>query len=321
MPYIRLFICVMALAVAGPGRADVVDRIVAIVNDEVITLSELEEAVLSCADQVQTAALSPEQHQEMHFEIRREVLDRMIQRKLTEQQGEALGVSVSDREVEQQIERIKESEFLTESALAEVLEAEGYTLEEYKKRIKNRLLGIKLINREVKSKVAITEDEIRAYYDAHKADYAGEKQYHLRTILIRTPAWQGGDGTGTAQEKIEEIAIRLRAGAPFEEIARRHSEDVTAETGGDIGWFSIDELTEEVRETVRWMEQGEISPVLQTNQGYQILKLEAVRGKAGKTLEEAKPEIQEKIYRQMVEERYEAWLEGLRKNAYIKVML
>jgi peptidyl-prolyl cis-trans isomerase SurA len=307
----------MVLAIAGPGRAEVVDRIVAIVNDDVITLSELEEAVSSIADQIQPAARNPEQIQEM----RREVLDRMIQRKLTEQQGEALGVSVSDREVEQQIERIKESEFLTESALAEVLEAEGYTLEEYKKRIKHRLLGIKLINREVKSKVAITDDEIRAYYEEHKADYAGEKQYHLRTILVRMPAWEEEDGEPTAQDKIEEIAIRLRAGAPFEEIARQYSEDVTAETGGDIGWFSIDELTEELRETVRWMEEGEISPVLQTDQGYQILKLEAIRGKAGKTLEEAKPEIQEKIYRQMVEERYEAWLEDLRKEAYIKIML
>ncbi len=318
--FFRLLILVSALTWALPGQAELVDRIVAIVNDEVITLSELEAAVSPYTSQIQTAAYRPEEKQEMLFKVRRDILDRMIDRKLTEQKGEALGVSVSESEVDQRIERIKEEEFLTEEALRKALADEGYTLEDYRKRIKSQLLGIKLINQEVKSKVAITEDEIRAYYKDHKSAYSGQKKYHLRTILVRVDAWEDHSAKTAAQDKIETIATKLRAGVPFEDLARRYSEDITAESGGDIGWFSISELTKELQETVRWMEEGQVSPVLETEQGYQILKLEQIEGTSGKTLEEAKAEIQETIYRQMVERKYDDWLKDLREDAYIKIV-
>jgi peptidyl-prolyl cis-trans isomerase SurA len=320
MPVFRLLVFFSVLIWAGSGLAELVDRVVAIVNDEVITLSELEDAVSPYLREVETSAYGPEKKREMVFKIRQETLERMIERKLTEQQGEASGVSVSDREVDRQIERLKEEEFLTDEALREVLEREGYTLEEYKKRLKNQLLGIKLINKEVKSKVAITDDEIEAYYREHEAEYGQETQYHLRTILVRVDSWADTPEKAAAQKKIEEIAIKLRAGVSFEALARQYSEDITAKDGGDIGWFSIDELTQELQETVRWMDVGAVSPVLQTEQGYQILKLEQMRGKKGKTLEEAKEEIQEKIYQEMVEQRYEAWLEDIREDAYIKII-
>lgn len=318
--FFRLLILLLVLTWTLPCQAELVDRIVAIVNDEVITLSELEAAVSPYTSQIQTAAYSPEEKQEMLFKVRRDILDRMIDRKLTEQKGKALGVSVSESEVDQRIERIKEEEFLTEEALRKALADEGYTLEEYRKRIKSQLLGIKLINREVKSKVAITEDEIRAYYENHKSAYTGQKKYHLRTILVRVNSWENHAAKTAAQDKIETIATKLRAGVPFEDLARRYSEDITAESGGDIGWFSISELTKELRETVRWMEEGQVSPVLETEQGYQILKLEKIEGTTGKTLEEAKDEIQETIYRQMVERKYDDWLKDLRKDAYIKIV-
>lgn len=302
-----------------PANAELVDRIVAIVNDEVITLSELEEAVSPYVGQIRTAGYGPEKKQEMLFKVRQDILNRMIERKLTEQQGEALGVSVSEREVDERIERIKEEEFLTEEALKEALAEEGYTLEEYRKRIKSQILGAKLINKEVKSKVAITEDEIRAYYDEHKDAFAAQKKYHLRTILVRVD-WEDEADKRAAQEKIETVAIKSRAGVPFADLARQYSEDITAEDGGDIGWFSIQELTQELRETVRWMEEGEVTPVLETEQGYQILKLEEIEGSAGKTLEEAKAEIQETMYRRMVERRYDDWLKELREDAYIKIV-
>ena len=318
--FFRLLMLLLVLTWTIPCQAELVDRIVAIVNDEVITLSELDAAVSPYTSQIQTAAYSPEEKQEMLFQVRRDILDRMIDRKLTEQKGKALGVSVSESEVDQRIERIKEEEFLTEEALRKALADEGYTLEEYRKRIKSQLLGIKLINREVKSKVAITEDEIRAYYEDHGSAYTGQKKYHLRTILVRVNSWENRAAKTAAQDKIETIATKLRAGVPFEDLARRYSEDITAESGGDIGWFSIGELTKELRETVRWMEEGQVSPVLETEQGYQILKLEKIEGTTGKTLEEAKDEIQETIYRQMVERKYDDWLKDLRKDAYIKIV-
>ena len=218
------------------------------------------------------------------------------------------------------IEQIKEERFYTEKELEKALSTEGYTLEEYRKQTRGQLLGIKLINMEVKSKIAVTEKEIQDYYAGHQDVYGKKKKYHLRTILVRVPSWQRGEDKLRAQKKTETIALQLRAGMPFEKVAKKYSEDETANNGGDIGWFSIEELSFELRETVRWMSQGDVSPALETVHGYQILMLEEIKESAGKTLKEARMEIQERIYRGMVEERYDTWLKDLREDSYIHVI-
>ncbi len=317
---VKLFIPLWLLLWVMPSYGELIDRIVAIVNEDVVTLSELNEAVLPYAQQIRSGSNDTEEERQMLFKVRHDILERMIDRKVTEQQGKKLGVSVGETDVDQRIEQIKEEHSYTEEELKKVLLAEGNTLEEYRKQIREQLLGIKLINMEVKSKIAITEKEIQDYYAGHQDVYGEKKKYHLRTILVRVQSWQRGEDKLRAQKKTEAIALQLRSGMPFEEVAKKYSEDETANDGGDIGWFSIEELSAELRETVRWMNQGDVSSALETAHGYQILLLEEIKESAGKTLKEARIEIQEKIYRKMVEERYDTWLKDLRENSYIKVV-
>jgi peptidyl-prolyl cis-trans isomerase SurA len=320
---IRAFLIILCSLVSGPvaGHAELADRIVAIVSDDVITLSELNEALEPYIQQIREAHYPPEVGREMLFKLRQDILNRMIDEKLTYQETERLHVSVDDREVDQHIEQIKSEHFLTEEELRKSLAAEGYTLEEYRKRIKEQMLRIKLINIEVKSKIAVTEKDIRDYYEEHKEGYQGVQKYHLRTILIKVPPSAGADQKKAALEKIESIVKDLKAGTAFDELAKQYSQDGgTAAAGGDLGLFTLDELSAEFQETVRRMPEGEISPVLQTPKGYQILMLQEIKEIPGKTLKEVRIEVQERLYRELVEEKYKAWLKALRDRCYVKII-
>ena len=314
-----IILCSLASG-ALAGYAELTDRIVAIVNDDVITLSELTEALKPYVLQIREAHYPPEEEREILFKLREEILDKMIDQNLTDQETERLHVSVGDREVDQQIEQIKSEHFLTEEELRKSLAAQGHTLEKYRKRIKEQILRMKLINIEVKSKIAITEKDIQDYYTEHKEDYQEIEKYHLRTILIKVPPSANADQDKAALEKIESIVKELNSGAAFNELARQYSHDGTASAGGDLGLFTLDELSAEFQETVRRMVTGQISPVMQTPKGYQILMLQEIKKIPGKTLKEARMEIHERLFRELVEEKYRAWLKELRARSYVKII-
>ena len=319
-PFIFLMILCGVVSGAVAGYAELVDRIVAIVNDDVITLSELDEALEPYVQQVREARYPRKAKRQMLFKLRQDILNKMIDEKLTYQETERLQVSVDDRDVDQHIEQIKSEHFLTEEELRKSLAAEGYTLEEYRERIREQLLRIRLINIEVKSKIAVTEKDIREYYEKHKEAYQGTRKYHLRTILIGVPPSAGTDQEKAALEKMESIVKAFKSGVAFDELAKQHSQDSTAESGGDLGLFTLDELSSEFQEAVQRMAEGQISPIIQTSKGYRVLMLEEIRKTAGKTLKEVRIEIHERLYRDLVEEKYKAWLAALRDRSYVKII-
>ncbi len=313
-----VFSCLFLSTVVVHG--ELVDRIVAIVNDEAITLSELEETVAPYEEKIRNSFYRPDEERHMLFKVRQDMLDQMIDQELTDQESKRLGVSVHDTEVDRRIEQIKAENFLSETELIRALKNEGHSLEEYRQKVKSQLLRIKLINLEVKSKIAVTENDIKEYYEDHKDAFGEKTKYHIRTILIRVPSWEKAEDRTNGLKKVETVMNGLEAGIPFPELAQQYSEDLSAKNGGDLGLFSIQELAPELRETVRWMKEGEVSPALQAAQGYQILMLEEIRSASGRALKEARLEIQERMFRGMAEEKYKEWLEALRERSFIKVV-
>ena len=116
------------------------------------------------------------------------------------------------------------------------------------------------------------------------------------------------------------MAVKTGAAGSFDELADRFSEDGSGAEGGDLGLFSLDELSEKVRDMVRGMKQGDITPVFETPQGYQVLMVQEIIEGKGKTLDEVKTDIQEKIHRALVAEKYEAWVKGLRERSFVRIM-
>ncbi|MDM8553036.1 SurA N-terminal domain-containing protein [Desulfobacterales bacterium HSG2] len=321
---LRNFACwlIYVIVFCGSGIANaqdiqVVDRIVAVVNDEIISLFELEQIFKPYREKIKALGYSPEKEKETIFKVREDILNQLIDQKLTDQEIGRTGITISEREIDSAVERIKESAFYTDEDLRMLLSREGMTMEEYRKRIKEKILRTKLVNREVKSKIVINEEDVKSYYENHQDAYQGGKKYNLRHILLEVNDFADKD---KIKEKAESILAKLKAGQSFEKMASKYSESASAAKGGDLGLLDEEVLSEQIREAVKELEPGEFTPVLDTDLGYQIFFIEKITDAEGKSLKDASPEIEQKLFEEIVNEEFRSWLEKLRKRSHIKII-
>ena len=288
--------------------SQLLDRIVAVVNDDVITLSELKEAVKQLTH---LSDPSPE--------IKRRVLEDLINNRLAAQQAEKLGIEVKDEEIEMAVQELLKQNGITLEGLKEDLAKEGLSYEEYKNWLKQQIIKTKLISLEVQGKVTVTEEEMMRYYKTHQNEYEGYTEFHLRHILLSFP------NAPEEEEKIKqmqtEIIKQLQSGVSFAALAQEYSQAPTAEEGGDLGWIKEKDLVLEIKIALKPLKPGEFTPWLKTKMGYQLVQLVEKKQILAKPFAEVKKDIYQILYRQKVEERYKRWLEQLREKAYIKVLL
>jgi peptidyl-prolyl cis-trans isomerase SurA len=187
----RLAVCFILIlcfiAVNTADSAEVVDRIVAVVNDDIITLSELNQLAKPYAGKIKTLGYPIEKEREMLFKVRDDILNQLIDQKLTDQEIKRFKISVSEKEIDAALERVKEINYYTDEELRQELAGQGLNMEKYRKSIKEQILRAKLVNREIKSKVVITRQDAKSYYEAHSDKYCGKKKYRLQNIIIKTP--------------------------------------------------------------------------------------------------------------------------------------
>jgi peptidyl-prolyl cis-trans isomerase SurA len=315
-----LLTALLILALGGLAstqtQAEVVDRIVAVVNDDIILLSELDDAVNPYYQKIAAAGYTEEQARRMRFKAREEVLAQLVDETLTAQEIKRLGLTVSSAEIDSMVERIKEVNYLTDEELRAALLREGTTLAEYREELKSQLLRTKLVNIEVKSKIVVTEADIKAYYEAHEERYAGEPEFHLRNIMLTIADAQSAPAV---RRRMEGIVAEIEAGLPFAEAARRYSESVLAQDGGDLGNISLSTLSEEIRSALDGLAAGDFTDILVTDQGLQLFYVESLLPAAGRSLAEASAEIEDTLFKQIVDEKFNTWLEQLRSQAHIKM--
>jgi peptidyl-prolyl cis-trans isomerase SurA len=265
-------------------------------------------------------AYSPEKEREALFKLRADILDQLIDTKLTDQIIKRNNIEVSEKEIDAALERLKEMRSLTDEDLRAGLAKEGLTLEKYREKIKEQLLRNILVNREVKSKIVITEGEIEKYYKAHPEKYAGETKYHIWNIFIRLPDLAGETMNKFALEKMEAVAAKLKQGQSFESLAAQKPDAPIAPEGGDLGLFRLEDLSPELQNAIKNMKAGDFSPILKMPMGYQIVYLQEVIRTDAKTEADVKSEIQHTLYEEAVESRFQTWLENLRKKSHIRVI-
>lgn len=291
-----------------PARAELVDRIVAIVDNDIILLSELRQATSLSKSPVVSA------------EERKAILDQMIDDKLTLQQVNALGLSVSEEQVNATIERIREVNKISEETLVSMLEMDGMTLEGYKKKIKDQILQQQLVNREVSSKIVITDEDVKAYYDANQKSYAGLEKYHLRQILIKVDQNASENAKAVKIQEIRDLQTRLQKGEDFTSLAEMYSQASTASNGGDLGFIEIRLLAPQIRDALKDLKAGQVSGIVETDQGYQLFLVEDIQVTGGQSLEEASKAIEAKLHTERMEEKFKLWLTDLRSKAHIRII-
>ena len=306
--------------VAQTESAEVIDRIVAVVNDDIITLFELNQSLKPYAERIREQGFSADKEQKMLFKIREDILNQLIDQKLKDQEIKRLGIQIEEQETDQTIERIKETNFYTDEDLRGVLAEEGLTMEEYRERIKEQLLRTKLINLKVRSKIVITKEDIRAYYENHQDKYGGKKKYHLYNLIAKVPLFADENEKLKIKARMDAILTELNTGTSFESLVKTYSKSFLDISGGDLGLFWLEELSPQLRNVIKEMKAGEFTSVLDTDQGFQVFFIKEIVQTIGKPLEEVSPEIEKILFNEIIEKNFQSWLGELRNQSVIKII-
>jgi peptidyl-prolyl cis-trans isomerase SurA len=313
-------VVLIAAASAGSVRAQqsevVVDRVVAVVNTDIVTLYELNRAFKPFEANIKALRYPSEKERQTLFQVRRDLLNQLIDSQLADQQVKRYQISVSQKEIDATIERVKEARSFTEEQLREGLAAQGLTMEEYRKEIESQILRTKLVNREVKSKIVITQEDIKDYYDRHKEKFAGDKKFYLWNIFVKASEFE----KEAALKEIKAVETRLEQGASFEALVKELNASASPVKGTDLGLYRRDELSPELQTVVENMKANEFSPVLDTNFGYQIIYVQQIQETPVQPLQEMEADIKQTLYNEYVDTRYQEWLEELRARSYIRII-
>lgn len=304
----------------NPVQSQVVDRIVAVVNDDIVLLSELNELMAPYKERLKQQGFPLEKERKMLFKIREEVVNRLVDEKLADQEIKKFGITVSDKEIDATLERIKSINFYTDEDLREFLKREGMDLDQYKSRVREKIQRSKLVNYTVKSKIVITDEDIRAYYEGHPKEYGGKSTYHLSNIMKTKPVLATDSELDEIKAEMQKIIRSLKDGVSFDKLAGMHSEAPNAAGGGDLGVFEMSALSPLIQNAIKGLKSGQFTPVLDTDQGFQIFYVKNINSLPGKPLDSVKPEIQEKLYTKVVDEKYKSWIEDLRSRSHIKII-
>lgn len=299
---------------------EVIDRILAVVNDDVISLYEFKREFRPLAQQIVQTDYPVSQKRELLARARMEKLHQLIDQKLADQEIRRLNIRIDDREIDETIAHIRTVNNYTDEEFRQALATEGLTIEAYRGQLKDQALRSRLVNMTVKSKIVVTEEDIEKYYLEHPDEFQGKSKIHLRNIIMDVPSFATEQQKYDIQNKMGDVHQKLIDGAEFVELAVEYSESPLATDGGDLGEFELDSLSVQIREAVEGLGPKEFTQVLETDQGYQIFYIESVTPGEIVSLERASTEIEQKLFNEIVNEKYRGWLEELRGKAHIKIM-
>lgn len=312
------FFAVITAAFISNAPAETSNRVVAIVNDEVITLHELKKKIEEMTGyRLEDLRL---QDENVFLKTRRKVLGIMIDERIAQKKIQELRIQVSPNEIDAAIEDVKEGSQMTHEDLLARLKKDGITFEKYREAIKKDLERIRLINYEVKSKIIIREEQLKEYYQQHKEEFLIEGRVHLAGIFLKKEGSDKKDGINELTEKGEMILARLRKGEDFAALAKEFSQGPGVDDGGDLGEFKTNQLEGELRSILGDIPEGGISDLIVKEEGIQIVKLVKREPAGQRPFKAVKGEILRKRYNEEVNKRYESWIKELRANTFTKIV-
>ncbi|HAM50014.1 MAG TPA: hypothetical protein DCP92_04730 [Nitrospiraceae bacterium] len=289
----------------------VLDKVVAVVNTEVITWGELYKSMeFKASDEFK--ALDDAEKRKIFKENEASFLENMIDTKLQIQAAKKLNIDASKDEITEAIEGIKKKYSLGDQEFNESLKKEGFTMEEYKKILGEQIILSKIVAQEVRNKIIISDADVTKYMASNK-----ESGYRIRQIFFKKPETEA---ERTALEaKAGEIYQRLQAGEDFSSLADRYSEDSKSKRGGDLGFVKKEYLGTKFLEVISRMKVGDVSEPFWTDVGLHIIRLEDRED--DKTEAELREITKKKLFEKRFNEDYKNWIKGLREKAYVEVRL
>ncbi|MCE5265541.1 MAG: peptidylprolyl isomerase [Deltaproteobacteria bacterium] len=301
-------------------QAAVGDRIVAVVNEEIITLSELNNAFEPYHARFEASYQGTEK-EKARTETKLLLLNRMIDAMLMEQESRKTGITVGKDELEGAIENIRKERNLSQEDLRKALERDGITQEEFRKDIRGQIMRMKLIRRDLKSRVAVTDQEIGEYYLKHREDYEGKESVRIKQILLPLPKDTDPGIKAKVQAEADAIHKRLMNGESFDQLSAMYSRGPEAASGGDIGYIERGMIHSEVEDAAFSLPLNKISGVIESSVGFHIIQVIDRRGAGLKAIESVREEIRAKIDREKTEKKFREWIDELRQKSHVEIKL
>jgi peptidyl-prolyl cis-trans isomerase SurA len=311
---IRIFaIFLVAFGWTVQSRAEVINRIVATVDDEPITLYEMQ-SVRNDENASQKYMLPPGSPTNLPD---KDILEAIIMTRLIGKEVEAQGIKASDAEVDNYIERIKSQGNLSDEAMKEALAKQGLTMETYREQVRGEIERGMLINREIGARVNVTPEEVEQYYKEHgggRSSTTSDEQVRVRHIFLPLSPAASEEDEKAALDQMQDIRKRAVGGEDFATLANTYSRGPGAGQGGDLGFFKKGQMTKEIDTVAFSLKAGEISQPFRNEAGVHLIKVEEHRAAGEQASEKMDPEeaerIKQKLYNEALRERYERWFQS-----------
>jgi len=306
-----------------PGHSRVIDRVAAVVNDQVILLSEVDGRCQAALDEV-SSSLPVDQVVKRKLEIRKKTLDLLIDDLLILQQVREHKVEVSEKDISNQIAQIKKDNNLNDEQFAKALKMEGRTIAKLKADIRKQMERSKLIevqmrnNPEMRSQVQIGEKDIAEYYRSH---YSAMEKVRASHILFAAPSGTKPELVEKAEKRGREILEKVRAGEAFDQLAKDHSEDPSSSLGGDLGWFRRGDMVGAFEKVAFALKKNGVSDLVRTQFGFHIIKVTDRAEEDRPDLNKVRPRIQQQLYRDKFQRAMRGWLDELRRRSFVDIKL
>ena len=306
------------LLCSNPAGAEIKEQIVAVVNDEIITYSELDKILSPIFEQYERIYSGAELFS-MLQKARRDVLEQLTEEKLilAEAEKQSIREQMGDefaKEVERSIAEIK-SKFPSEDVFLKKLEREGMTLEEFRSKQEERTLVRAMLIKEISSKCHVSPGEVRDYYKNNSGEYGEKEKVHVSQIWIKNDP----GGAEEAENKANEIFKKLEAGEPFADLAKKYSQGPYAGRGGEWGFISRGHWNSELEEAAFALEPGKHSGIVKSTLGYHIILLQERKPPSVKPLDEVYAEIESKLFQEKAARKRKEWISQLKSRAYISI--
>jgi len=295
-------------------KGEVIDRVLAVVNGEIITESELEAALIPLELQYEQTVKSKRELRQKLKEAKKLTLEQLIENKILLQKAQEEKIQIAKEEKDKLIEDIKRS-FATPEKFKEWLKAQQLTERTLKERLIEREVIRKLINKELRPGIQISPEEVKKFYEDNKEKFKDDAQVSLGYILIKGPPERE---ESEAEILISQVWAKLSEGMDFNLLVKEYSDGPKKFNGGEWGFVNIQTLPPELRELVEKLEVGEISEIIRTPSGFNVLKLTGKKDARQQELSEVEDLIEEQIFRSKLEIKYQPWLDELKEEAYIE---
>jgi peptidyl-prolyl cis-trans isomerase SurA len=304
------------------AQAAVVERVVAVVADKAILLSDVLQRARPFQLQIYGSAPEGASRNAALSQLYRQLVERLVDEELQGREAAKANITVSAQEIQSAIERVAKQNEVTVEQLFEEAQKNGLNLTEYRAEIRRQLLDAKMLNLRVQGRLRISEDDMRGTYRRLQQEERRKLEFRAAWIRLQIPPGSGPEGANKVRDTAGQLSARARAGADFADLARTYSSDpATRQQGGLLAPMHPGDLTPEVDSALIAMEVGEVTQPLRQGEAWVVLKLIERSASQLPEYEKAKPQLQNRVYSEKMETTRRQWLDSLRKRTHVDIRL